>query len=412
MAQKLNRLAARRVGSLAKKNAKPGWHSDGGGLYLRVGPGDARRWIFIFRWHGRRAEMGLGGLSSVTLAAARLRAADARNLLAQGKNPIEARKAEVAARQSAITFGAFADSLIADISSEFRNAKHAAQWKMTLTKYAAPIRDKNIAEITTDDVLGVLKPIWQTKPETASRLRGRIERVLDGARARGLRDRENPARWRGHLNHLLPPRQKLARGHLAAMPFKEVPAFMGRLRALGGVTALALEFLILSAARTKEVRLATWSEFDREGRAWTIPALKTKTGTPRRVPLTDRMIAILAEVEQVRVNEFVFPGERSRQGISDNVLVKLLNKCLNGDKAAATVHGFRSSFRDWAAEQTAFPREIIEMALGHKVVGEVEGAYWRSDMLERRRQLMTAWERFCSTTPDERVINISDYRAG
>jgi integrase len=303
--------------------------------------------------------------------------------------------------------------LVADISQEFRNAKHTAQWKMTLTKYAAPIRDKNIADITTDDVLGVLKPLWQSKLDTGSRLRGRIERVLDAAKARGLRDRENPARWRGHLNHLLPPRQKLARGHLAALPFNEIPAFMGRLRALGGVTALALEFLILSAARTKEVRFTTWSEIDREGRAWTIPALKTKTGKPRRVPLTDRMLAILAEVEQVRVNEFVFPGERRRQsGLSENMLIKLLNKHLKVDKAAATVHGFRSSFRDWAAEHTVFAREIIEMALGHKVVGEVEGAYWRSDVLERRRQLMTAWDRYCSTTPEERVVKINEYRVG
>jgi integrase len=412
MVQKVNRLTARRVDSLGKEDTNPGWYGDGGGLYLRAGPGHARRWIFVFRWRGKRAEMGLGGLSAVTLASARLRAADVRNLLAQGKNPIEARKAEAAARQSAITFGTFADSLVADISQEFRNAKHVAQWKMTLAKYAAPIRDKNIAEITTDDILGVLKPIWQSKPETASRLRGRIERVLDAAKARGLRDRENPARWRGHLNHLLPPRQKLAHGHLAALPFKEVPALMGRLRASGGVTALALEFLILSAARTKEVRFATWSEVDRDGRAWTIPALKTKTGKPRRIPLTDRMLAILAEVEQVRVNDFLFPGERSRQGMSDNMLVKLLNKRLKVDKAAASVHGFRSSFRDWAAEQTAFPREIIEMALGHKVVGEVEGAYWRSDVLERRRQLMTAWDRYCSTAPEERVVNINEYRMG
>jgi integrase len=413
MVQKLNRLSARRVHSLGKEGVKPGWYGDGGGLYLRAGPGNARRWIFVFRWRGKRAEMGLGGLASVTLASARLRAVNARILLAQGQNPIEVRKTEEAARQAAITFGTFADSLVADISQEFRNAKHAAQWEMTLTKYAAPIRDKNIADITTDDVLGVLKPLWQSKQDTASRLRGRIERVLDAAKARGLRDRENPARWRGHLKHLLPPRQKLARGHLRALPFQEVPALMDRLRALGGVTALALEFLILSAARTKEVRFATWSEIDREGRAWIIPAVKTKTGKPRRVPLTDRMLAILTEIEQVRVNEFVFPGERRRQsGLSENMLIKLLNKHLEVDKAAATVHGFRSSFRDWAAEQTVFPREIIELALGHKVVGEVEGAYWRSDVLERRRQLMTAWDRYCSTTPEERVVNISDYRAG
>ena len=232
---------------------KPGRHADGGGLYLVVGPGKSKRWLFLFRWRGKLKEMGLGGSASVPLADARRKAEDARRVIAEGRNPIVERRAKQAARDVAPTFGAFADDLIADISHGFRSDKHKAQWAMTLQTYAASLREKHLEEITTDDVLAVLKPIWLTKAETASRLRGRIERVLDAAKAKGLRSGENPARWRGHLANLLPRQPKLTRGHHAAMPYEKVPEFMLHLRASESVSALALEFCILGAARSGEV---------------------------------------------------------------------------------------------------------------------------------------------------------------
>ena len=400
MARQLNRLSPRKVATLSK----PGRHADGGGLYLVVGPGRSRRWVFLFRWGGKLKEMGLGGLSSVPLAEARRRAEEARRVLANRRNPIIDRRAEEAKRAAATTFGAFADALLPEILHGFRNQKHAAQWAMTLRTYAGPIRDKSLDEISTDDVLSVLKPIWQTKSETASRVRGRIERVLDAAKAKGLRSGDNPARWRGHLANLLPRRHKLARGHLAAMAYPDVPIFLERLRLVQGLSALALEFCVLAAARSGEVLGARWAEIDRNARVWTIPAQRMKAGREHRVPLTDRMLAILDQAETVRTSDFVFPGQKRGRPLSVMALEMVLRRMKVEN---ATVHGFRSAFRDWAGEATTFPREVAEAALAHTVGDSTERAYRRGDALEKRRKLIEAWETYCGRKASGNVVPLA-----
>ena len=271
MARKINRLNARAVATITKH----GRHADGGGLYLSISPNGGRRWVFLFRWHGKPTEIGFGSARDVTLARARELASQARAKLAEGINPKDARRPSGGA-----TFGECADRVIEAMRPSWRNGKHAAQWEMTLRDYAAPLRRLPVDKITTDDVLSVLKPLWNEKPETASRLRGRIERVLDAAKAQGLRSGENPARWRGHLDQLLPKRQRLTRGHHAAMTYAEVPAFMSDLQAREATAALALEFAILTAARSGEVLGARWEEFDLDRAVWTVPA-RAHEGRPR-----------------------------------------------------------------------------------------------------------------------------------
>ncbi len=294
MAIKLNRLTARRAATLAE----PGRHSDGGGLYLNVTPSGARSWLFLWKKDGTRREMGLGSAASVPLASAREKAAECRKLVAAGKDPLEAKRAA----QSAVpTFGDVTDALIAAKESAWRNEKHRWQWRHTLTEYAKALRNKAVDKITTEDVLAVLKPLWTTKPETASRLRGRIEAVLDAAKAQGHRSGENPAAWRGHLAHFLPKRQKLTRGHHAAMAYRELPAFVVRLREREGVATLALDFCILTAARTGEVIGATWGEFDLEEKVWTVPAGRMKAAKGHRVPLSDRAVSIVERMAEFKV---------------------------------------------------------------------------------------------------------------
>jgi integrase len=334
----------------------------------------------------------------VPLAKARALAEEARREVRNGIDPIAARAVVEEAKDESpiLTFGAFADTLVDEIEGGFRNAKHRYQWRRTLEVYAASIRDKPIDQITTDDVLACLRPIWLTKQETAARLRGRIERVLDAAKARGLRDGENPARWRGHLSNLLPRRQKLQRGHHAAMPFDEVPAFVARLREREAVSALALEFTILTAARTGEVFGATWGEIDLEARLWTVPAARTKAGREHRVPLVDRAVAILEAAAALRTDPspaaFVFPGGRAGRPLSNMAFKALFERM---GVTGITAHGFRSSFRDWAGECTPFPREVAEAALAHVVGDETERAYRRGDALEKRRQMMATWAGYC-----------------
>lgn len=391
MARQINKLTARSVAALNK----PGRHSDGSGLYLVVDPKGAKRWVFLFRWDGKLKEMGLGGISAVSLADAREKAAAARKLLDSGQNPIEVRKAAASEDAARVTFGAFAEQLVTDIKSGFRNEKHRWQWGHTLKVYAAKLSDTPIDEVGTEKVLEVLQPLWQTKQETASRLRGRIERVLDAAKAKGLRSGENPARWRGHLDALLPRRQKLQRGHHPAMPYAEVPAFIRELRERDAVAALMMEFAILCASRTGEVVEAKWPEIDRKAAVWTIPAERMKAGKEHRVPLGPRALEILTAVEPLRTEgEFVFPGPKKGKPFSNMAMLALLKKRM--DRPNLTVHGFRSSFRDWAGECTGFPREVAEAALAHIVGDEVERAYRRGDALEKRRQLMLAWEKFIS----------------
>jgi integrase len=291
------------------------------------------------------------------------------------------------------TFGDVADALLKSLQPSFRNAKHRQQWTMTLTEHAARLRPLAVNSVTTEDVLAVLKPLWQKVPETASRLRGRIERVLDAASARGLRTGENPARWRGHLDSLLPKRATLTRGHHAALPFKEMPAFMMALRQRSAVAALALEFAILTAARTGEVIGAKWDEIDEAARLWTVPAERMKAKKAHRVPLSDRALAVLAAAKKARLGEYIFPTERKDAHLSNMALTALLRRMERDD---LTVHGFRSTFRDWAGEATDFPREVAEAALAHTLDSKVERAYRRGDALTKRSELMTAWAKFVS----------------
>ncbi len=400
MARQLNRLSARAVATLAK----PGRHADGGGLYLSVGPGEARRWVFLYRWRGRLKEMGLGGLSSVPLAKARVRAAEARQLVADGVDPLTAKRAQ----EAVPTFGEMADAVVRDLGPQWRNEKHRAQWSATLTTDAAALRPIRVDRVETTDVLATLKPIWTDKPETASRLRGRIERVLDAAKAKGHRQGENPARWRGHLDHLLPKRQKLTRGHHAALPFASVPGFVADLRQRDAVASLALEFLILTAARSGEVRGATWAEVDLSAKVWTVPAARMKAGREHRVPLSPAALAVLAKVQPLaggQADALIFPGSKPGVGLSDAAFNALLIRM--GRKGEFTPHGFRSSFRDWAGEASTFPRELAEAALAHVVGDATERAYRRGDALEKRRKLMDAWSAYCEPRTTATVVPLA-----
>jgi integrase len=392
MARKINRLNARLVATVTKL----GRHADGGGLYLSISPNGGRRWVFLFRWHGKPTEIGFGSARDVTLARARELASQARTKLAEGVNPKDARKATEGA-----TFGECADRYIEAMRPSWRNEKHAAQWEMTLRDYAAPLRRLPVDKITTDDVLSVLKPLWNEKPATASRLRGRIERVLDAAKARGLRSGENPARWRGHLDQLLPKRQQLTRGHHAAMNYTELPAFMSDLRARQATAAQALEFAILTAARSGEVLGARWDEFDLDRAVWTVPATRMKAGREHRVPLSPRALKIVKAMHEARNGDFVFPGQKQGKPLSVTGLHTVLRRMkIEG----ATVHGFRSAFRDWAAECTNCPNEVCEAALAHVIENKAEAAYRRGDLFDKRRELMEAWAVYCATLKTGKVV--------
>lgn len=394
MRRNINRLSARTVAALAK----PGYHADGGGLYLQVSPAGTKSWIFRFTLDGRAREMGLGGLATVSLAVARTKAQECRALLLDGVDPIEARRERrVAGRAAAarvMSFAACAAAYIEAHRAGWRNAKHADQWRNTLRTYAEPVLgDVPVHAIDTALVMKVLEPIWRTRTETASRLRGRIEAVLDWATVRGLRSGENPARWRGHLDHLLPERAKVQQVvHHPALPYDEMAGFMAALRAQDGIAARGLEFQILTAARTGEVIGARWEEFDEAKRQWTVPAGRMKAGREHRVALSSRALAILGSMRAVAQSEYVFPGQRAGRPLSNMAFLQLLKRMQRND---LTAHGFRSTFRDWAAEQTSYAREVVEMALAHAISDKVEAAYRRGDLFEKRRQLMENWARHC-----------------
>jgi integrase len=383
-----SKLTARKV-----EAAKPGKYSDGGNLYLIVSQTGSRKWMLRFTWRGHAKEMGLGSATSVPLADAREKAAVARRQIAQGFNPIDERKRD----RGIPAFGEMADEVREALSVGFRNEKHKAQWKSTLETYAAHLRKKPVDTITTDDILNVLKPIWTIKPETASRVRGRIEKVLDAAKAKGFREGENPARWRGHLDHLLPRPSKLTRGHHAAMPYEDVAAFLVELHKRQSEAALALELCILTAARSGEILGMRWSEIDPDAKIWTVPAIRMKAGREHRVPLSPRTAGILRHLEQMKGGDFVFPGQTRGKPLSNMAMEMLLRRMKVND---ATVHGFRSSFRDWAGNVSNFPRELIETALAHVIGDKAEQAYRRSDALDKRRQLMDAWAVYCLTPKD------------
>ncbi|MGO9048968.1 MAG: tyrosine-type recombinase/integrase [Xanthobacteraceae bacterium] len=392
MARKINRLNARAAATITKH----GRHADGGGLYLSISPNGGRRWVFLYRWHGKPTEIGFGSARDVALARARELASQARANLADGINPKVARRPSGGA-----TFGECADRVIEAMRPSWRNRKHAAQWEMTLRDYAAPLRRLPVDKITTDDVLSVLKPLWNDKPETATRLRSRIERVLDAAKAQGLRIGENPARWRGHLDQLLPKRQRLTRDHHAAMNYADLPAFTSDLRKREATTARALEFAILTAARSGEVLGARWEEFELDRAEWTVPGERMKGGREHRVPLSRRALKILSSMQEARVNDFVFAGQYPGRPLSMTSLLKLLRRMKIED---ATVHGFRSAFRDWAAECTNFSNEVCEAALAHAVGNKVEAAYRRGDLFDKRRKLMEAWAAYCAAPKSGNVL--------
>ena len=313
---------ARQLTARKAETAKPGKYSDGGNLYLIVTPQGSRKWVLRFTWRGRAKEMGLGSLASVSLADARESAANARRLVAQGLNPIDERKHD----QGIPTFGKMADEVREALSAGFRNDKHKAQWKSTLATYAASLNTMPVDTITTDDILAVLKPIWTTKAETASRVRGRIEKVLDAAKAKGFRTGENPARWRGHLDHLLPRPIKMTRGHHAAMPYEDIASFIASLREREALAAKALELCILTAARSGEILGMRWSEVDLEKAIWTVPAHRMKAGREHRVPLSSRALAMLKTLNEVREGEFVFTGRDRNKSLSSMAMEMVLRR--------------------------------------------------------------------------------------
>ena len=381
-----------------KATTNPGLLSDGGGLYLNVKPSGAKSWAYIWKANGKRSEMGFGAYPAVTLAKARKLAAQAREDIADGKNPIADKL-----KEEEPSFKDCTDKFLASMEGQWRNEKHRAQWRMTLDEYAKPLHKKKPSEIETHDVLKVLNPLWQKVPETASRLRGRIERILDYAKAKGWRTGENVAAWRGHLKNLLPARQKLTRGHHAAMEYRDVPAFLVELRKRESMSALALEFLIYTAARSGEVFGATWAEFDTENAVWTIPANRMKAGKEHRVPLTSRALEIVKSLKEVRQSEFVFPGAKKDKPLSNMAMEMVMRKMKFGEY---TVHGFRSAFRDWAGDATSFPREVAEQALAHRVGDATEQAYRRNDALEKRRKLMEAWAAHIGMAPGGNVVQM------
>lgn len=374
-------LSARKVDT-----AEPGKHGDGRGLFLFVKPTGARSWVLRYQINGRRRDLGLGAYPEVTLAMARARALDARRLIVEGRDPLAER-----GRQAHLTFRKAAEALIESKRSGWKNAKHAQQWPATLNRYAMiKLGDLDVRRIETADVIDVLSPIWTKIPETASRVRQRIEAVLDYAKAIGLRKGDNPARWRGHIDHLLPkPASVRSVKHHAAMPYGDVPEFMTALGKREGVSARALAFTILTVARSGETRGMRWNEIDLQAQSWTIPAERMKAAKEHRVPLSDAAFLMLGK--SGGADDLVFESEmRPGKPISDMSMAAVLRRMERGD---VTVHGFRSSFRDWAGETSSFPREVIEAALAHQLKDKAEAAYARGDLFIKRRGLMNAWAR-------------------
>ncbi len=402
MPRQINRLNARKVQTLTKI----GRHADGGGLYLSVAKDGGRKWVFLYRRNGRLREMGLGSARAVPLAIAREKAAAARLLLTDRIDPLAHRQNDVASPN----FNECVKQFLASNEAGWRNAKHTSQWRNTLKAYAEPVIGRlPVNEIETHHIMKILDPIWAIKTETASRVRGRIENVIDWASARGYRKGENPARWRGHLDKLLPARSKVQKvEHHNALPYGEIAAFMAELQKRGGIAARALEFTILTAARTSEAIEATRSEFDLIANVWTISAERMKAGREHRVPLSSRAITLLKAVgihtnDGLAPSAIVFADPPNRVGLSSNAMLALLARLKRRD---LTVHGFRSTFRDWAAETTNIPNEVVEMALAHTVKNKAEAAYRRGDLLLKRAGLMEKWAIFCSK-PSGRVVPLN-----
>jgi integrase len=361
----------------------------------------------------RPREMGLEPVNVISLAEARKRAAECRRMRHDGIDPIEARRAQRDQKKleaaKSMTFDACADAYIEAHQASWRNEKHRDQWRNTLNSYASPVfGSMPVQAVDVALVMKALEPIWKTKPETASRLRGRIEAVLDWAAVRGYRKGENPARWRGHLDKLLPARAKIQKvEHHAALPYDQIGEFSAALRGQEGIGARALEFLILTAARTGEIIGARWGEVDLEDKIWVVPETRMKAGREHRVPLSGAALTILKQMNEIRDGDFVFPGGKKAKPLSNMAMLAVLRRMGRND---LTAHGFRSTFRDWAAERTNFPREVVEMALAHTIESKVEAAYRRGDLFQKRRQLMEAWARYCASGPGAEILEISGVR--
>jgi integrase len=400
--RELNRLSAQRV----KTQQVPGRYADGGGLYLVVDPSGSKRWAFIYRWKanpslagaGRLREMGLGGLAVVSLADARKAAEDARRLKHQGVDPITAKRAN----GEIPTFGVVADEVIRIRSADMKSDKSVARIRRALEVDANAIRHARIDSLTTEDVLRVLTPIWNTKPSSARETRAYIEAVFDAAKARGHRTAENPARWKGHLDQLLESGRRRLVTHHAAMAYADVPSFVRRLREDHGPVPMAFEFLILTAARTSEVLGAIWPEIDLQARIWTVPGVRMKAGREHRVPLCARAHHLLAELKVEGSSGLVFPGRKEGRPLSNMAFDMLLRR----RGLEVTTHGFRSSFRDWVYEQTNVPREVAEAALAHSVGDTTERAYRRGDALGKRRDLMESWARYLNGEETGSVVEL------
>ena len=397
MARALNRLTARQVTSLKEA----GRHADGGGLYLRITAQGSKAWVFMGKYAERRLEIGLGSATAVSLVKAREIAGRMREALATGGDPRHALITAAPAEETPIpTFGAFAETYISGVEEGWRNAVHRQQWRNSLRDHAKLLHDKPVTAITMDDVLAVLRPIWTKKAETAKRVRGRIEKILDAAKARGLRPRDsaNPAQWRGNLEFLLPAQSKLVRGHHPALGWKEAPAFMAELRTRKAPAAKCLEFVILTACRSGEALGALWEEIDLAAGLWTIPADRMKAGAEHIIPLSDVALTLLRTVrtESIKGKDLVFGIQGAPR--SNMAMAMLLRRM---GYAHVTTHGFRSTFRDWAGDATDYPRELVEQALAHTIQNKAERAYRRGTAVERRRELMNAYAHFLGCSDAE-----------
>lgn len=402
MAKKAKGLTPRQVLTLKE----PGRHADGDNLYLMVRPSGAKCWTFFYRSNGKMRELGLGSAAPghVTLAEARDKAIDARRLLAQGIDPIDRKRGDDAAKKTGkVTFGECADEFIRLHEGEWRNEKHRAQWRSTMSdNYIRDLRRRPVADVTTEDVLAVIKPLWNTKRETASRMRQRIQVILDAATVENKRSGPNPAAWSGHLERVLPPHGKGSKKHHSFMPWQKVPAFIADLEMREGVAARAVEFLILTAARSNEVRRMVWRDVDLDAKLWVVPSEKMKKGREHRVPLSDRAVEVVRSMLPLRSRRdpddaLVFPGLR-HASMSDMTLGAVLKRMKVTD---VTIHGFRTSFRTWAGEETSASVETMEAALSHAPKDATIAAYARSDWLEKRRALMQQWADFISAPPSK-----------
>lgn len=386
-------MALHKLNPRKAATAGPGRHEDGGGLRLVVSKAGTRKWVFRYTFNGKRREMGLGPFPDVGLADARGFAHGARLEVRAGRDPIEARNAQTRAIP---TFTECAARFIRSHRHGWRNRKHARQWVSTLKTYARPvIGSKKVDTITTEDILTILSSVWKTKTETAKRVQGRIENILDFAAAQGLREAPNPARWRGHLNQLLPRPARVRKVvHHPAMPYLAVPGFLSDLSTREGISPRALAFLILTATRTGETLGATWDEIDLAAALWTIPAERMKARREHRVPLSPQVMSIVNEIPRYAGNPHVFPGARRGRPLSGMSLLQVMRGMgygAGGDKGDFVPHGFRSSFRDWAGEVSSFPSDVCEAALAHVISDKTVAAYHRGDMFEKRRRLMDSW---------------------